>query len=673
MRPISLKWLYLTLFSLIISINSLRAALFNQNSSDTIRHKDGHLLSYNYNLSEAKTLEYKRFIILTTGHQIKLYPLTKRQLSVSPSISDGDIIANQHYLIQPREILNENPLDTIHRLGDNPLSRWVISRSTQIHQNSRGKQQRKPSAKSIIPAHQASGDEDYYADASSDSGWKKPLIVDVDYFFDSDFCDRDEERQSAHIQCLVIVWLDKRNKFVRYGSFNLSKHHLEQQNSNLSLAGKNKVLWLKEFPPIELVEPSDSQTMKPVDIEVYSMALDRRHKLLHVALGGGAQSHPNRIVSIKLSSNPSIDPDYLKTVRRFNQHCFSQQVHGGLFTFDNPNIDPDNNDWLFYLDRGQTSSNIVALNVYQNLSQRSEAPQQLIQTSVRNIQSSEEDLNDRATTGAATNKGAQGTPLGIAMDSQRRRLYWLTSANELYECNYAGQETRLIGKLSHKPIIRSAQSMQVLDGILYLSDPIKKSLIAYKIDRKEDAQKQTSDQETKGQNSKIDDTNLIPTHEVLLVEMPSLYGFHLIDLDNSYSSHLNASKIYLATQVASRHQIHNLINGISSERTTFGKIESYIRKLFASWVQSSGEYDHLLDRYVAQESSCARNWSEHYSVSDVGQRQICASLSLLHLLIIILNVVALSLTFLYLPKFLRLFGRSQRKSDKELIIEKCYN
>lgn len=131
-------------------------------------------------------------LILTTGNEIKLYPLGSQQ--------DGFTIdGNNFYLLKPN----------------------LFSIQDSYRQ-------------SILPPSE-----------SSDN--LEPHITEIDYFFDRRFCDQSSKHHHYNHDCLVVVWLDSASKLIRIGSTLLSGDLLDG-----TTMADGRPVWLDMFPSIEI-------------------------------------------------------------------------------------------------------------------------------------------------------------------------------------------------------------------------------------------------------------------------------------------------------------------------------------------------------------------------------------------------------------------------------------
>lgn len=517
-----------------------------------------------------------KFILLTTGEQIKLYPFVQQNDSANPTSQTEEqqkktpelTLANVHYIIKPADF-DTQQRETLTKLANNSFTRWITEKAAQ-RQASRSPP---PSAKSqqvhgrhgnkasILPGLSGLEDEEATFENSftSRSGWQKPWIVDVDYFFSHRFC-RQSPAQLRDHDCLVVVWLDKKNNYVRYGSLDLIKNPIEFNNQSTATSRNNdhnKVLWLQEFPPIDVASEAMSPHHGPV-IQVEALVVNKRRQAVYVSYtSAGKQYYYKNILSGGFRSEwptQSGESQLLnKSIRVFN--ICRDKPDFDSSSIENLDIYDEKSDavWLFYFDKHSGGKIFALMDTQQtsDISDNTDRYQIISRVLVRDLSSTQgqqpyqeqalfEKLRDTQLETLAENA------TGLAMDPKRHKLYWITQANKLYSCDYNGLNGELIGKLSNKPAIRSPNAMQVFQGTLYISDPIKKSLIAYKLPGQEDL---SSDDELDmiysdlrediGNYSSHDQLNdeINPTHKVLLVEMPSLFGFRLVDIDETVRYH----------------------------------------------------------------------------------------------------------------------------------------
>lgn len=612
-RGPNIKMRLIWLLFAAISIEYLQAASigFTLNSSYANHHQPNHSFRNDSNRnpepSEALTIISGKFVILATGDQIKLYPFKQ-----TSSAQEDHILDTNYYLIQPRQVLDEPCEETYSRLGQNTLTTWMCSKSKQLNGT-------KPHSASIsiIPGQQAVASHDNRPDH-----WKEPFVADVDYFFNSSYCALGHDKQRLYYDttaddtdssCLVVVWLDTRNNYVRYGSLDL-RTALEEHRNPSPLTSKNhreQILWLREYPAFDLFSMVTYRHVGKFTLKAFGMVVDKRRQRLHVALSTQTKAYPNLVVSAGFRKENLhwflFDSGMLRKTSFNNEQCSVKPVSDDNYPgLKNLNVDPETGDWLFYLDKRRTSSRISALGFIRK-PRFPLVTYTAIQTSVRDIQVSE------------------NTPLGIAIDSHRRRLYWLSTTRDLYECNYAGEEARLIGKLSPKPAIRSIQSMQVLDGILYLSDPIKKSLIAYKLDRN---------------NTEQEVIVPFPTHQVLLVEMSNILGFRLIKL--------NSPDYRPPDQEQSLSKYLKILDPREQER--FTKI---IKSLFSN--QTNDEYDDIVEKFRIQQPICSSNWFVENKCEEL--RKIYQTIDFEYWVLQFASIIACLILLVFVRVILRRFPR----------------
>lgn len=429
------------------------------------------------------------FILLTTGGQIKLYQTRKSSLASPDSWS----LTGRSFVINSTSSLTAfakhgDPYVSI--LGNNSYSRWLAELNSLSS-----------SKASILPGNRLD-DVDY---TSTKSGWRKPFITDVDYFFDDSFCPPGwrANSQVTPFQCMVIVWLDKSNNFLHYGSLNLTSHLMSSKvDTNQH---KAKVVDLLEFPPVDLLKISGQDSRqyisKPRNFtpQAYSFLVQRRQHWIRVAFSDGTQPMANQILSGQLKdylevfemSGLSGEPLLSTEITDFNGDC--EPLIGSNRTLKNLSIDEENN-WLFYLDQSRGGT-IFALGPRYQYEEQVTTLHTFVVGNIRK----------RATT--------VDTITSMTLDSEGRRLIWLTENNTIYSSDLAGETAVIIGQLSARPLIRSPSTIQLFHDTLFISDPVRRALLAYDMRA----------YETESDRSK-------PTHEVLLVDMPAVFGFRLIDI-----------------------------------------------------------------------------------------------------------------------------------------------
>lgn len=573
-------------------------------------------------------ISQRRFIILTNGNEIKLYPLepinnnhdTRSDIqnsAVKPSKQNRqqDFI-NNYFLVKPLDI------DLDHYITvDNAFYRWQfakdVDRSMKILRAIIYKQDKKST--SILPDQTAEDQENYVESAKL--GWKKPLITDVDYFFSDDFCHKTstgQEKQNS--KCLVIVWLDKNNKYVRYGSIDVGKipdftkiTTTQNNNSTSKLSSANnkkKIIWIEEFPPYDICYHIAKHTFGRTtrECQVYGMVVDKKRGVLHVAANNAVNtSYPNRLLSGKISAYKrdrfAHSYEFMdRKVLSFNDRCAQKDIANS--TLENLNVDEENGDWLFYLHKQQSASKIFALNTYEKWDEvLKEETKSFDETASIQVVVQSLDTNDA---------------ISMSLDMEHKQIYWLTDKNELFSCNISGNNRKLVGRLSPKPAIRSPYAMQVSHDTLYLSDTVKRTIIAYPLKNNHVRQNSNSNSQTKTKFTIEPNKLLQPTHQVLLVETPALYGFRLInsEIPNSINKHFHDAfgtekdsdvTDLLRTRMRKKYDV--LIEKMKST-TSLNSVKQYLtKKLFcyATVGNRDDEYDQILDRSSSLDLFCAYN------------------------------------------------------------------
>jgi len=565
---------------------------------------------------EERKLSSRRFLILTDGNLIKLYPsasLTNNtEASGGQSEAAGLKLSKSFWLIKPSEPAESREL-LVARFGNNSLSRWLAERS-----NGRGRASRAP----ILPTRSGADEEDY----SGQSGWRKPWIVDVDYFFAREFCDRRKQGQPLEASnCLVIVWLDKSNKLVRFGSLDLLANPIELPvKLDEASRKRSRLLKLHEFAPINVQR---SVANKKIEHQVHAIVVDKQRIRLFVVYSDG-QSYPNRILSTRL--RPDRTPDEPnrssdETIIAFNE-CHGRQIDPTETSFENLSLDEESGDWLYYFDKFK-GGKIFVISVNRQFGPSLYNSSSSVQALVRDIPLGGWQW---PLVGGAKFKGSSTRAIGMAMDHEKRKLYWLDETRALYSCDLAGHDSRFIGQLSSRPEIQSPNSMHVFHNTLYISDSAKKSLVAYKIFEHEGSLNVAEHDSNLAQSS--------PTHQVLLVEMPSLYGFRLVDMDSVLTLHdAGTSRRRLQGEPMSFER--------DAEQTWFGRLQSNVAKLFNHG--DKDEYDYLREKILTS-TPCG------YDQSGGSRQDQCPSDEILPLLLkLIILYLALTFWFMFMFPWLR--------------------
>lgn len=524
-----------------------------------------------------------KFILLTSGDQIKLYPIKLAPEDQRTLITADSIDNNNYYIVKPSEF-NATNSQVLEYSPDDSYKQWPISKSKQKLDLAENKTSGKLNRASILP-DLSETDESYENHASF--GWRKPLIIDVDYFVDENYCNNSTQF------CLVVVWLDKNNKLVRYGSIDLiealkpfeSKDGLSKSNA------KENILWLDEFPPIQVY-----RTISDFDIcrkqcnfdrlELFSMVIDKRRKILHVAFSDGIDpaTKPNKILTGVPKTRCQL-LDHSRHTQLVSQRVLSFNKYPPANKFDeniglqNLNVDEETADWLFYFDPSQAGK-IFALSMDDQWSDKRglagdrEAIQSL---AIRNIS-----LTPDARSKSVTN---------FAFDQRNRRMLLLTDERELLSCGISGEDVELVGRLSRKPALRSSYSMQVFENTLLISDSIKKSLIGVGLDQYDGNLKEVGTQR--------DDNEFGMTHQVLVIQMNSLYGFRIVDreviaTEDDLRDSAREANLNLINQVAQDIDDPNVVIEYSLGPKFLGSYSDAYNNLMS---RSSLFYPESLDRW----------------------------------------------------------------------------
>lgn len=585
-----------------------------------------------------------KFVLLTTGDQIKLYPFlsaanelsssnTNDKLSSSAQLAD-QLSSEFHYVVKPFQ-LNTTDQSKLNQFGNSTYINWLQEQANanaklynnqqqqNLLANSTIKQTREqPTTRASILPRNADNEDGISDDGAfqGESGWKKPLILDVDYFIDERFCginnyneDDDSDNDDSNINnnnnnnneddlspysepkndeipveirerqsiCLVIVWLDANNHFIHFGSIDLAKNplyqelnkqfidkdnsnynytsnitynnnsssssidnniknnesnnrfDLNQQNQVSSHGQKSALLQLDEFPPIdiykslEIISDFESIIDENETKKTYGLTIDHKTNALHVAFSDGS-GYPNRILSGRL--NPIMDvsePDFQlvgETIHSFNDCPNLATANQEL---SNLIVDEQSGgDRLYYFDK--TSLIIYALKLNKKNfidSDETGGFAHATQALVRNIPSDsahyessnhhqKEVLIKPTSNSYHDTKWMAGyKPLGVALNNQNNRLYWLSSSNQVYSCDRAGRDVKVDSQLTMRPAIRAPIRLEIFDDRLYIVDSFKWSLIEHDL---------------------IDDLSLAgsskPSHRVILIERFALLGARFVNL-----------------------------------------------------------------------------------------------------------------------------------------------
>lgn len=498
-----------------------------------------------------------KFVILTTGQHIKLYPF-QPNAPLGPNGSASQFSRNMqagdfHYLVKPK-LVDVRDHESFKQFGNNTLARWLIELSNTTSRSDK----RVP--KSILPQSDDDvGDDDRsLVPNNSESGWIKPMILDVDYLFDDRFCstqydtakslpEQDQQQPQQLSTCLVIVWLDERNKYLRLGSVdlrtnpihypsvvtNLPVHSYSHKNRNSDKQEKN-IIWLKEFPPVDLVKSAQIAAVNRSGLGVFGLVVDRRRNVLHVALGN-TQVSPDRVLSGILKPDRSDGAQFQldgETLHTFNE-CPSRN-EPRQFNLENLRVDDDTGHWLFYSD----TNKIVALNLVEHQfgqAQDSARPNKAVQAVVRDIS-----MQSHKSVHMSQEEPYRES-MAMAVESGERRFYWLSNSNKLFSCNYIGGNVKFVGQLPSKPRLRFPGNMHIHDNVLYVSDKQKNYLVAYNLKQI----KQSNDD----YNIENPQDNNNTMYRVLLIESP-LLSFRVIDLyEQVYASSIGNEQLNEGPQI----------------------------------------------------------------------------------------------------------------------------
>jgi len=501
----------------------------------------------------------KDLLLLTTGEQIKLFPISINENNQIDSLNPQDAI-----LVRPKDFDPRDP-DTIDRLGPNStFTKWIqhkhltkLNHQLEIHQTS-NQSSLANIRQSILPKarlranseHLDDHDDDLYSGLSEVGiTWNKPSISKVGYFFNDDYCKQQEPGNAA--QCLVVFWLDKANRYLRFGSVLLSSSdEIESNESAKSSAtttariGINSTLWLNEFPPIDLC----GQVITDEDLNLSCDVLDltvepisQRATIIMSVVNDTERPTPGYVLGLGLTPNEHhLEQISSKSLAYINNYCEDEvkaQSNVAHLNYLSPR-------WAYYLERS-FGSKLMAIDLASGFkgftATYDPKPTVMRQFSVFDIRSSlplkmsNSSISISYVTSKSISQPEWPPAMAMAIDRVNSQLFFLLNDYNLYSSDLMGENARYIGQLSQKPAIRSPTAMHVHDGYLFFSDLVKKSLIAYKLPSN------MSEQQTSGSNHHIK-----PTHQVLIVEVPTIYDFRIIDSQRSYE--------YLASYCRKRHE-----------------------------------------------------------------------------------------------------------------------
>lgn len=396
----------------------------------------------------------EEFILLTTGEHIKLYPLVEKNGQLAPSNDPYFVIAKPISITGEPKSLNDS--------NKSSYIRWLEYRARkQANRDTRTINSMKDDPIRVYE------DEDF-----GDSGWQKPLVNDVDYYFDDQACKSHQLDLGSRGKCLVIVWIDKRNKLIRSGLVNLQTSSIKFSRPVDGLAkSKRRYLILNEILPVDLCEDRSG------NCELKALNAERSQGQVSLLLLEGREYFIKKLNGLRYR-NGHIEwvHNYLHDLRVGEKDSY---------VFDNSKflIDGDRS-FLFnksVLRVGSLQMNLGSVSVYTN----------------ETLDSPEGD--------DITNEFS-----AIGIDSDKKLLVWLNKLNELRSSKPNGSGNKMIMKLPPKPVIRSPDNLRVYGNRVYISDRAKKTLILCQI----------GDTTARG---RIDQ----PKVEVLLVESPGILSFRI--------------------------------------------------------------------------------------------------------------------------------------------------
>lgn len=523
--------------------------------------------------------EATKFILLTTGLEIKLYPSAK-------------VDSDNYLLIKPRAFN-----DTQHLEPKSAFTKWIHHKTetlSNLKTDSGANIRRSILPKNRTKSMQLEEHEELLFDQQHQSGfkWQKPLITKVDYFYNAKYCDSNES--GSDNQCLVVIWLDKNNKFARYGSVILDdKLNVLQEADNFRAhnASSNPSLLLDEFPPIDLCQQIGTADK---DCEVQDMIVDKHKAKLVVIMSAKndlGQAHINRVLSLELDSinhyNYQIKS---KDVLVINENCSLTPFESRL-----ANLNLVNSNWLIYLEKSN-GGKVMAVDIMPEQSfNRSASARQIQIFDVRYnlpIGMMEKSIFDSK---GGRKERRWPTPVAMALDRINLKLYFLMEDNRIFNTDLIGNNAQYLGQLPNKPIIRSPNDMQILGDSLLISDSSRRSLVSISL-----ASIQNSDADNLLERAKA-------VNKVLLVELPTIQNFRILTRNEDMSNSCDGTDSLLLTDTAQVDreqvcsQLEQLVSHLNFEAIA-GKLNHCSEWIFVG-------RDDWTSLNIAKESFYLSNWA----------------------------------------------------------------
>lgn len=366
-----------------------------------------------------------KFALVTTGRQVKLYPLL-----------EGDRRAEGHILMK---IYHQSRSEE-RQSGWNPNYRGGDEADSILPQGLIGPKRSKSSSRSsIIPARNIKADSgEFIGKEAQPDFW----ISDVNYFFDSRYCEQVKGRPAKFSDCLVIIYLDTKNNQIGIAPFDLR----EVQKSH-----HQQTVWSQRNQIINLGADNSQVTLAS------ELAFDRLNRLLYTFIPGD-QNDSARILKLDLQEPFVVDEP---SISRYICQCL------GELRLNNLNIYENNPDGLFFSDIRRTDPN--QMQSISGMFDVGSNPILLLNFQAAAIVS-EIKLNHVDSFGVS----------GSAPDPVTHRLYWLTERNELKSSSFLGTEVTVENRLATRPLIKAPGRTEIVAGTFYFSDS-KKRLLYHKL------------------------------------------------------------------------------------------------------------------------------------------------------------------------------------------------
>lgn len=359
-----------------------------------------------------------KLIVLSTGTQLKLYPLSE----------SNQVSAHKYYVFKPRAI------------GWDPAKR-----TNQGHSE-------------LVRSGRAEDQRDRLQVAPS-----KPFIANLDTFVDPRFC----PNATYCDTCLVVVWFDQSDHSIHYGSADMRT--VQPRNgteiNNASSGGSridqptlarqvDRVLYLNEYvPPIAVCQTCNllSLVVDKVRLKVYYAVNDTL-----TTTGEFGRRFIGSVILKTLRDTSGTHERELISERLDRRQAINSLI-----------VDELSGSSLYYLD-STTKARVLQLGSKDSLGR------------VRNALGRQMELNSIVNVKMDEGVLPPAKIAGLVWSTLHQRFYWLTdSTNQIYSSDVTGDNVVRIGEINSKPFIRSVDRMHLLDDTLFLSDSIKKSIISY--------------------------------------------------------------------------------------------------------------------------------------------------------------------------------------------------